>query len=396
MPQRAQHADIDTLAQARAYAHDLDAQVARAEAAAARAFAETRADMPHAAIDLAADVAVLQAEVDFLEAAGARSPAAMYRVPDDALARLDDASERAVIAIANSAQATQLLQLGEDADKPAALAAIAAAAHHHQHRMLALPATEAGANYAEEHRYADTTTTAAAGIDNLQSGRWNPPTGSLLIIDDADQLPAEQLHWVTTNTAATNTKLLLVTNTGAPPPRHTLTDVLAGHLPWAQHLGAIDADQQRNTAMQPAAHHLTATPGDDTDHHTQARDFWPGATNSPTATTPPPSAQSGATPTSTATKAATAGSNSDNRRAGVLIGRRSRPSSLSAPGGRHGGTERPAMTRPRPLHSGPHRMVMTRPARRPESLDVVCRKGGQVRPRAAPREAARPVCGALA
>jgi len=269
--QRAQHADLDTLAQARAYAHDLDAQVARAEAAAARAFAETRADMPDAAIDLAADVAVLQAEVDYLEAAGARSPAAMYRVPDDALARLDDASQRAMIAIANSAQATQLLQIGDDADKPAALAAIAAAAHHHRHRILALPASEAAATYADEHRYADTSTTAAAGIDNLQSGRWNPPTGSLLIIDDADQLPAEQLHWVTTNTAATNTKLLLVTNTGAPPPRHTLTDVLAAHLPWAQQLGVIDADQQRSTAMQRTAHHLTATPGDDTDHHTQAR-----------------------------------------------------------------------------------------------------------------------------
>jgi len=213
----------------------------------------------------------LQAEVDFLEAAGARSPAAMYRVPDDTLARLDDASKRAVIAIANSAQATQLLQLVDGADKPAALAAIAAAAHHHRHRILALPATEAAATFADEHRYADTSTTAAAGIDNLQSGRWNPLTGSLIIIDDADQLPAEQLHWVTTNTAATNTKLLLVTNTGAPPPRHTLTDVLASHLPWAQHLGTIDTDHQRSTAMQRTAHHLTATPGDDTDHHTQAR-----------------------------------------------------------------------------------------------------------------------------
>ena len=42
-------------------------------------------------------------------------------------------------------------------------------------------------------------------------------------------------------------------------------------MPWAQHLGAIDADQQHSTAMQPAAHHPTATPGDDTVHHTQAR-----------------------------------------------------------------------------------------------------------------------------
>src|SRR4029079_2707320 len=50
--QRAQHADLDTLAQARTYSHTLAAQVARAEAAAARAFAETRADMPDAAIDL--------------------------------------------------------------------------------------------------------------------------------------------------------------------------------------------------------------------------------------------------------------------------------------------------------------------------------------------------------
>jgi conjugative relaxase-like TrwC/TraI family protein len=269
--QRAQQADIDTLAQARAYAHDLDTQVARAEAAAARAFAETHADVPDTAIDLAADVAVLQAEVDFLEAACERSPAAMYRVPDDTLTRLDDASARAVIEIANSAQATQLLQLGDHADKPAALAAIAAAAHHHRHRILALPATEAAAIYATQHRYADTTTAAAAGIDNLQSGRWKPPIGSLLIIDDAAQLPAQQLHWTTTNATATNTKLLLITNTGTGAPRHTLTDVLAAHLPWAQHLGAVDTDQQRSTAIQRIQHHLAATPGEDTDHHIQAR-----------------------------------------------------------------------------------------------------------------------------
>ena len=74
------------------------------------------------------------------------------------------------LAIANSAQAVQSLQLGEDVDKPAVLGAIAAAAHQHQHRILALPATEAAATYAGEHRYADTTTAAAAGADNLQSG----------------------------------------------------------------------------------------------------------------------------------------------------------------------------------------------------------------------------------
>ena len=66
---------------------------------------------------------------------------------------------------------------------PRCWAAIAAAAHQHQHRILALPATEAAATYAGEHRYADTTTAAAAGADNLQSGRWSVPIGSLIIVE---------------------------------------------------------------------------------------------------------------------------------------------------------------------------------------------------------------------
>jgi hypothetical protein len=132
--------------------------------------------------------------------------------------------------------------------------------------------TVAAATYAGEHRYADTTTAAAAGADNLQSGRWSVPIGSLIIVDDADQLPAAQLHWLTGNAAATNSKLLLITTSGAPQPRHTLTDVLAGQLPWAQQLGTPDPHHpQRGTAMQRTEHHLATTTGADTDQHTQAR-----------------------------------------------------------------------------------------------------------------------------
>jgi hypothetical protein len=187
----------------------------------------------------------------------------MYRVPEQALGSLDDQSARAVIAIANSAQAVQPLQLGADADKPAVLAAITAAAHQHQHRVLALPATDTAAAYAGQHSYADSTTAAEAGIENLQSGRWRPvPIGSLLVVDDAEHLPADRLRWLLDNATATNSKLLLITtpdDTADPDRDHTLTEALQRHLPWAQHLGTIDPARQRPTAIEAATSYQAAT-----------------------------------------------------------------------------------------------------------------------------------------
>ena len=130
---------------------------------------------------------------------------------------LEEPSQAAVIAIANSAQAVHVLDVHPGADKPAALGALAAAAHAHQRRILALPATETAADYAHTHRYADTTTAAPTGCEHLQAGRWQLPTGSLVVVDDADHLPAAQLAWLTEHAAATNTKLLLLTNR-APEP----------------------------------------------------------------------------------------------------------------------------------------------------------------------------------
>ncbi|WP_155725920.1 hypothetical protein, partial [Mycobacterium avium] len=37
------------------------------------------------------------------------------------------------------------------------------------------------------------------------------PPGDMVIVDDADHLPAETLQWLAEYTAATNTKLLLIT-----------------------------------------------------------------------------------------------------------------------------------------------------------------------------------------
>ena len=175
---------------------------------------------------------------------------------------------RAVIAIANSAQAVQPLQLGDGADKPAVLAALTAAAHQHQHRVLALPATEQAADYAEAHRYADTTTDAA--------GRPRQP--AVRALEPTDRQPG---HRRRRRPAARRAAALAhrqrrrhqhQTAAAHQPdedrdPAHTLTDVLTRQLPWAQHLGALDPTRQRPTAIEAATTHLAATGDDTSDAH---------------------------------------------------------------------------------------------------------------------------------
>ncbi|MCV7235988.1 MobF family relaxase [Mycobacterium branderi] len=253
------NADTEALTAARAEALDLDNQLARAEAIAARAFAEN----PAHNYDLAAELPQLRAEIDFIDAAGrARAAAAGYTTPDETVAHLDQTSRAAVTTITGSYQAVHSLQLHPGADKPAALAAIAAAGHHDNHRVLALPATTEATQYAGANRYADTTSTAQSARDNLETGRWKLPLGSLVVVDDADQLQPELLQWLAENAARTNTKLLLITTSDTREPAHTLLAALNTHLPWAQHLGTPEPSRQRpQTAIERADHHLATTGG---------------------------------------------------------------------------------------------------------------------------------------
>ncbi len=126
----------------------------------------------------------LRAEVDFLDTAGrAWAPAASYPTSAETVAGLDKRARAVVSAIARGYEAVHSLQLHSGADKPAALAVIAAAAHHDNHRVLALPATSQAAQYAAENRYADTTSSAEQARDNLHTGHWKLPLGSLVVID---------------------------------------------------------------------------------------------------------------------------------------------------------------------------------------------------------------------
>lgn len=282
-------ADAQALREARAETTTLDNQLFRAEAAAARAFAAH----PDKDYDMAAELPSLQTEVEFLEAAGARSPNAGYEVPDAALEPLDDDHRRVVIAIAGSLETVQSLHLEPDADKSGVLVALAESAHRGNYqgerRVLAIPASDRAQRYAAEHRYADTAASPVDARDNLGAGRWKLPEATLIVIDDADHLQPEQLRWLTEHADQTRTKLLLVTHTEAsvtptaqerrqPPPSRELTDTLRAHLPWHQHLGngeTVTAAQAPPTAIDRARAQLetasTTAPSAGTEHQVQAR-----------------------------------------------------------------------------------------------------------------------------
>ncbi|MGO9349428.1 MAG: MobF family relaxase [Mycobacterium sp.] len=252
----AMRTDTQALNDARRIARDLNDQLSRAEAVAARSFAQN----PAHSYDLAADLPQLRAEIAFLEAAATTSPAALYHPPDTAVAGLDETHRRAVAAITSSPQTVQPLRIHAGADKPAALAALAATAHHHNSRILALPGTPAAADYAGANRYADTTANLDDARTKLDTNRWKLPLGSLVVVDDADHLQPEQLRWLTQTAAATNTKLILITTADSRDPAHTLLAVLTDNLPSTKHIGTADPNRRQSpTAIQRAEHHLAAT-----------------------------------------------------------------------------------------------------------------------------------------
>jgi conjugative relaxase-like TrwC/TraI family protein len=170
------------------------------------------------ATDLAAELPALRAEVELLEAAGVRSPAAMYAVPREALAELDESAREAVTSIAMSAQAVQILQVGSPADKAAVLQAVVSTVHHSGHDI------------------AEPT-----------------PFGGLRIVDGAAATTFNELRWAMEEAQRTNTKLLLITDAKVSTP----VAVLANNLPWAQQLG--QSDHTTATAIDRVEHHLATT-----------------------------------------------------------------------------------------------------------------------------------------
>jgi hypothetical protein len=154
----------------------------------------------------------------------------------------------------------QVLTVGADGDKAAALTAIADAARVKEQRILALPATTEAKAHFDAHPYADAANTPQVAHDRFTAGQWTAPPGTLIVVDDADHLTTAQLHCFTENAVRTNTKLLLVTTPSAErQPTQTLVDTLATNLPWAQHIGT-PTDRTPTTAIDHARQQADTNP----------------------------------------------------------------------------------------------------------------------------------------
>lgn len=229
-----------------------------------------------------------------LEAAGGRSPAAVYReAPESALDGLSPTARKVVNALIDSDMAVQPLRILDDPNGYSLLGsrsiegpfdavgtppdphltqgarrfsregrqvlrAVALAAHYSGSRVLAVPATEtarlAAHNQRYAHRVADDPRTAIA---NLTAGQWKPPPGALIVVDDADELASDDVRQLTRVAGSTNTKLVLVTadRAGLGTAADTRNresresaDALQHQLPWSQHLGEPRANQLCATA----------------------------------------------------------------------------------------------------------------------------------------------------
>jgi len=200
------------------------------------------------------DMEDLRAEVGCLAVAGGVSGQAIYPPPPDRYASVPEPDRKAVALAASGVQSVQVLTVGNGADKATALEAIASAARADDKQVFAIPATDEAKAFALEHRYADGHNTPEAVHGGLSAGHATVPAGTLLIVDDADQLTAEHVHYFTEHASRTNTKLLLVRNPSSErEPRQTLVETLATHLPWAQQIGTVP-DHEPATEIEQARH----------------------------------------------------------------------------------------------------------------------------------------------
>jgi conjugative relaxase-like TrwC/TraI family protein len=170
------------------------------------------ADEQDTATDLAAELAQLEQELELLKAAGARSPAAMYAVPDGALDGLDELAREAVRAIAMSAQTVQVLTLDATTHKVAPMDALANIAQHNGRAVVQLAP---------------------------EPPRPTTPSGALVILDSA-KINATQLRSAMGDAERTNCKLLVTIPLDAATPAASLTQ-----LPWAQLLGGDRPELRR-------------------------------------------------------------------------------------------------------------------------------------------------------
>jgi hypothetical protein len=159
--------------------------------------------------------------------------------------------------------------------------------------VSALPATQAGAEYAAEHGCADSVRGPAVAVKSLENGRWELPGGSLVIVDDADHLDPGLLGSLVGQAATrTNAKLLLlITNYHGVDHATTAPRALTRSLRCRTICRGLDTSAPQNTETRFVTAH-SALPGITSPPPVTPavpstprwQNWWPATTTSPAGT----------------------------------------------------------------------------------------------------------------
>lgn len=235
---RVRNADHHTLRAARHRHTQVRADLQRAEASAALAFAasETRC-----AEHLSAQREHLAIELRVLQAASAFQPHRPLHLASGAVANLPPATAAALTRTAALPFAVTVVDAPPSQERRAALHTLHGAAAAADRKILWCSPTRDQAQDAVAAELADTAATIAEAHTNLTTKHWHLPPGSLLVIDHAASADPAALADLAEHAATAHSGIILLDTTGPtwpPQPSQRLLRLLHTELPWTTTLGA--------------------------------------------------------------------------------------------------------------------------------------------------------------
>lgn len=243
---RAENDDRAALRAARAHRDRLQVGLARAETAAAAAFADAHT---RSADYLRERANQLHTELQVLQAAGGYDISQAITIGEDAGAHLPDLARRGVRTLAGAPFTITPVHIGAESEALAAMAVLYAAHAAAGRRVLWCAPTQAQITRASDAHVADEILT----VDQVEMllGEQNAelPAGTLVIVEQAADLPAHTLSRWAQRAMSTKGRLILLDDdhdSGWPPkPSAALLALLAKELPWAVTLGTSGTVDRR-------------------------------------------------------------------------------------------------------------------------------------------------------
>jgi hypothetical protein len=210
----------------------------RAEAAAARAFAEARTRNADHIVERRDQIVT---ELAVLTLAGGRTRAGGIPLSAGAVADLDQMAARAVASLARYDRTVTVVHAADDEQMLTAMSVLHAAAAAADRKVMWCAPT---AELAERARGADVADTVAAVDDacqRFQDGVWQLPSDSVLVLDHAADVEPNVITDLARHAEENRARVILLDageQRWPPPPSSAVLRLLHQDLPWSATLSA--------------------------------------------------------------------------------------------------------------------------------------------------------------